>query len=70
MTKQLDARLSKLEVKHKPPVTVHCVAIGDNPPLKADGSVCHQHHDLMVTLGGAGNWIRFVVGDAHDGKTN
>ncbi len=68
MTKTIDARLKQLEAKRQPPATrIHCVAIGDNPPLRPDGSECHQHHDLMVTLGGAGNWIRFVVGN-HEGN--
>ena len=64
----IDARLAKLEVKRKPPVTVHCVAIGAGPALRPDGSECHQHHDLMVTLGGE-SWLRFVVGEDRD-KTN
>ena len=65
-TKAIDSRLAKLEVKHKAPVTIHCVAIGDNPPTRPDGSICHQHHDLMVTLGGD-NWIRFVTSN-HEGN--
>ena len=38
------------------------------PSLRPDGSECHQHHDLMVTLGGE-SWLRFVVGEDRD-KTN
>ena len=59
--KTLDSRLAKLEVKRAgPAVVVHCCAIGDNPPTRPDGSVCHQHHAKLFELGGD-NWIRFVT---------
>ena len=51
-TKAIDSRLAKLEVKHKAPVTIHCVAIGDNPPTRPDGSECHLHHAKVIMLGG------------------
>ena len=62
-TKAIDKRLSLLEVKRKAPVTIHCVAIGDGPALRPDGSTCTVHHDKLLTLGGD-HWIRFVIGDA------
>ena len=59
--KTLDSRLAKLEVKRAgPAVVVHCCAIGDNPPMRPDGSICHQHHAKLFELGGD-NWIRFVT---------
>ena len=53
-TKAIDSRLAKLEVKHKAPVTIHCVAIGDNPPTRPDGSECTAPHDKVIILGGVG----------------
>ena len=67
MKPTIDKRLSLLEAKRKPPVTVHCVAIGDGPALRPDGSTCTVHHDKLFTIGGE-NWIRFVVGESHDDK--
>ena len=67
-TKTTEKRLAALEVKRKAPVTIHCVAIGDGPALRPDGSTCTVHHDLMVTLGGD-HWIRFVT-SKHDDKDN
>ena len=49
----INARLAALEVKRAGPVnTVHCVQVGDNPPLKVDGSECHLHHAKVIMLGG------------------
>ena len=57
----INARLGKLEVKRTgPAVVVHCVAIGDGPATRPDGSICTVHHDKLFELGGD-NWIRFVT---------
>ena len=59
--KATEKRLAALEVKRAgPAVVVHCVAIGDGPATRPDGSICHQHHDKLFELGGD-NWIRFVT---------
>ena len=59
--KTLDSRLAKLEVKRAgPAVTVHCVAIGDGPATRPDGSICTVHHDKLFEIGGT-SWIRFVT---------
>lgn len=60
-TRATEKRLAALEVKHTGPVTlIHCVQVGDNPPLKVDGSECHLHHDKVIMLGGL----------AHDSKND
>ena len=49
----INARLAALEVKHTGPSTlIHCVQVGDNPPLTVDGSECTVHHDKVIVLGG------------------
>ena len=51
--KATEKRLAALEVKRTvPAVTVHCCAIGDNPPTRPDGSICHQPHERVIVLGG------------------
>ena len=52
-TRATEKRLAALEVTRRGPVnTVHCVQVGDNPPLKVDGSECHLHHDRVFVIGG------------------
>ena len=52
-TKAIDKRLSLLEVKRRGPAnTIHCVAIGDGPALRPDGSTCTVHHDRVIVIGG------------------
>ena len=55
MNKAIDSRLAKLEAKRHAPVTICCVAIGDGPPMRADGSTCTAHHAKVFVLGGWAN---------------
>lgn len=57
-------RLARLEAARRGPgKRICCVAIGDGPQVKPDGSICTINHKAVFVLGG-GDAVHVVWSDA------